>query len=445
MDTYLALGFVPGPTTLVSGVSKLLPGHRLVIEHGNVRDEAYWVHPIALPDPTIDAQTAPQALLELLEESVVLRLMSDVPLGVMLSGGLDSSLLAALMARNMSGSLKTFSVGFTGGANELGDAALMADLLGAEHYAIELDPAADVDLGALAWHLDEPVADLSSLGFFQLSKLAASNVTVALSGQGADELFGGYSRHRAVAAVKLWEHLPAPELRRALLRFGPSQLRRLDAVARMSPQERYIELKGVLPATRRAGLVAPSQDPVNALLTDLFRNAGPDALSEFLHVDARLGLVDDMLHYFDRMSMAHSLEVRVPFLDHELVEFASRVPPSLKVRRLTTKWIVKESARGLVPDSIVDKAKVGFFNASVEGWMEQALRGNVGETLTDPGCRFADYMDSEPIRRLAFADAGNRSRGDRHLLLAVTMLEHWLANVFAPARAEHPNAVRIES
>ena len=162
--------------------------------------------PTAQPDQSLDSWYRTGALLELLEESVVLCLMSDVPLGVMLSGGLYfKPRIVALMARNMRESLKTFSVGFTGTTNELEDAALVAELLGADHHAIELDPTEDVDLGAVAWHLDEPVADLSSLGFLQLSKLAASHVTVALSATGAaDESFGGYSRHRAISAVRLW-------------------------------------------------------------------------------------------------------------------------------------------------------------------------------------------------------------------------------------------------
>ena len=207
----------------------------------------------------------------------------------------------------------------------------------------------------------------------------------------------------------------------------------------MTPPERYSALKGVLPASRRSELVEPAQggrDGVGALLAGLFSDVGSDPLSQFLSADARLGLVDDMLHYFDRMSMAHSLEVRVPFLDHKLVEFAARVPSSLKVRRLNTKWVVKKAARGLVPDQIIDKPKIGFFNASVEGWMERALQGSVRETLTDAGCHYADHMNAEVIRRLAFADPAHRSRADRHLLLAVTMLEHWLGNVAAPAGSE---------
>jgi asparagine synthase (glutamine-hydrolysing) len=171
------------------------------------------------------------------------------------------------------------------------------------------------------------------------------------------------------------------------------------------------------------------------VLAPLFRAEVPDPLAAMLYADAKLGLVDDMLHYFDRMSMAHSLEVRVPFLDHHLVEFASRIPSRFKVRGLTTKWILKQAARGLVPDQIIDKPKIGFFNASVEHWMERALHGSVRETLTAADCRFGDYLDAQSIRRLASVPAAQRSRADRHLLLAVTMLEHWLAQVFAaPAR-----------
>lgn len=434
LDAYLALGFVPGPMTLVAGVSKLLPGHRLVVDRAGVEDECYWEYPLPTQNPSLDAASAPAAVLELLEEAVVLRLMSDVPLGVMLSGGLDSSLIAALMARNMSGSLKTFSVGFAGQPNELREAGLMASALGADHHALEVDPAHQVDLDELAWHLDEPVADLSTLGFFELSKLAASEVTVALSGQGADELFGGYSRHRAAAALGTWDRLPAPAVRHLVARLGPARLRRLDRLSQLPAAECFAALKGVLDAERRRQLLGTAGDDVSSrLLAPLFEVETPDPLGAMLYADAKLGLVDDMLHYFDRMSMAHSLEVRVPFLDHHLVEFASRIPSQLKVRGLSTKWVLKEAAKGLVPAEIVQKRKIGFFNASVEDWVERALQGGIRETLTARDARFGDYLDAAAVRTLVLAPAAQRSRADRHLLLAISVFEHWLGKVFASA------------
>src|SRR4029079_12031756 len=192
---------------------KVMPGELLVVADGDVRAERYWVY----PEPHVPVRRSEheyrELLVEKLDESVRLRLMSDVPLGAMLSGGLDSSLVVALMARHMSEPVKTFSVGFAeaGQENELEDARRVAELFGTDHHELELSFAKDtVELDELVWHMDEPLADLSALGFLALSELAARDVTVALSGQGADELFGGYTKHRAAALVGAWQALPAP-------------------------------------------------------------------------------------------------------------------------------------------------------------------------------------------------------------------------------------------
>ena len=204
IDSYLTFGFFPAPATPLAGVSKLMPGHSLVVDRDGVRVAQYWAYPEPAPRPERSLEETMEGLLEGLEESVRLRLMSDVPLGAMLSGGLDSSLIVALMARNMSEPVKTFSVGFVEDAdkNELADARLVADAFGADHHELELSVSdAAVDLSELTWFLDEPLADLSALGFLALSELAARHVTVALSGQGADELLGGYAKHKAAAAA----------------------------------------------------------------------------------------------------------------------------------------------------------------------------------------------------------------------------------------------------
>ncbi len=212
IDAFLTLGFFPTPATPLAGVSKLQPGHRLVVERGKVRIESYWSYPAPTVSPeSVSPEEWAERLLEELEESVRLRLMSDVPLGAMLSGGLDSSLIVALMARNMTEPVKTFSVGFAeaGAGNELREARLVAEQLGCEHHELELSfHSLEVDLRDLVWHLDEPLADLSSLGFLALSELASEHVTVALSGQGADELFGGYNKHRAASLAGRWRRAP---------------------------------------------------------------------------------------------------------------------------------------------------------------------------------------------------------------------------------------------
>ena len=231
IDAFLTFGFFPGPSTPLAAVSKLMPGHSLVVEPDGVRVEQYWAYPKPEPRPERSLAETVEGLLEKLEESVRLRLMSDVPLGAMLSGGLDSSLIVALMARNMSEPVKTFSVGFRedGAGNELADARLVANAVGADHHELELSVSeADVDLAELMWHLDEPLADLSALGFLALSELAARHVTVALSGQGADELLGGYAKHKAAAAAARWQRLPGPARAAAtsLALRGPKRFRR---------------------------------------------------------------------------------------------------------------------------------------------------------------------------------------------------------------------------
>ena len=204
IDAYLAFGFFPGPRTPLAAVEKLLPGEFLVAGPGGVRRERYWSYPKPAPESGRSEDEWAEGLLEQLDEAVRLRLMSDVPLGAMLSGGLDSSLIVALMARHQSGPVQTFSVGFRedGESNELADARLVADLFGCEHHELELSQRdQEIDLADLVWWLDEPLADLSGLGFLALSELASRHVTVALSGQGADELLGGYKKHRAAALV----------------------------------------------------------------------------------------------------------------------------------------------------------------------------------------------------------------------------------------------------
>ena len=261
IDAYLTFGFLPGPRTPLAGVQKLLPGHRLIIDAAGARSEAYWHYPKPAPDHSLSEQEHGERLLELLEESVRLRLMSDVPLGAMLSGGLDSSLIVALMARNMSEPVKTFSVGFREAAegNELADARLVANHYGTDHHELELSlHDQQLDLPQLVWHLDEPLADLSALGFLALSQLATQHVTVALSGQGADELLGGYPRHRNAWVTNAWSRLPRPARSAAIAaaEHGPARARRAAPCPRCADRgARYVAQQSQLDDDLRRDLV----------------------------------------------------------------------------------------------------------------------------------------------------------------------------------------------
>jgi asparagine synthase (glutamine-hydrolysing) len=445
IDAYLTFGFVPGPLSPVAGVSKLLPGHLLVVDGGGVSIERYWDYPT--PDPVpMSLDDAAEGLLEQLDESVRLRLMADVPLGAMLSGGLDSSLIVALMARHSTGSVETFSVGFreAGEANELADARLVANALGAEHHELELSIADHgVDIAELVWSMDEPLADLSGLGFIALSELASRHVTVALSGQGADELLGGYMKHKAASLCAAWQKMPSG-LRRAEAGLAPLARGRFRRAARTlaaaDPADRLLEMSSKLDSDLRRRLVTgplaahdgrAAERAVRAILGGLDGHA----LSITLYADGQLALVDDMLHYFDRASMYHSLEVRVPFLDHRMVEYCARIPPEHKVHRLKTKRVLRQAARGLVPDRVIDKKKVGFFRPAVDEWFRTQTAGPVSDYLLAADPRYGEFLDRDAVADLVQRHQTRSGRPQPHLLLAILMLEVWLTSYLPRATA----------
>ena len=454
IDAYLTLGYVPAPATPLLGVQKLLPGHRLVIFPYGVRAEPYWSFPEPAPDHARSEEETAVELVERLEESVRLRLMSDVPLGAMLSGGLDSSLIVALMARNMAEPVKTFSVGFAGAgdANELAAARRFAASVGADHHELELSlDDADFDLTEIAWFMDEPVADLSSVGFLLLSQLAASHVTVALSGQGADELFGGYTKHQAASFCNAWERVPrrlrVKTARAASLVPSPVDrlFRTLDA---RDPVERLIAMSGKIDEVTRRRLFRGEMTQRNGAAADeairaKVNGAAGDPLAMTLFLDGQMALTDDMLHYFDRASMARSLEVRVPFLDPHVVEFAATVPSSLKVKRLTRKYILRKAAAGLVPENVIwNRKKIGFFHDSMDSWLTAQSDLAVREWLADPGARYAGFLDRGAVLELV----RERQRGDgsrTELVLAILMLEIWLSSFLPRAQRIAPARERV--
>ena len=438
IDAFLTLGFVPGPLTPLAAVRKLMPGHSLVVDPSGVRTEAFWSYPEPAP-VEMSLDEAGERLLALLGESVELRLMSDVPLGAMLSGGIDSSVIVALMAGQMSDPVKTFSVGFAeaGAKNELDDARLVAEHFGTDHHELELSFGEQtVDLSELVWHMDEPLADLSALGFLALSELTAREVTVALSGQGADELLGGYRKHRAAAIAGAWMRLPRPAraMGRTALRLAPAKAGRASrTLAASDPVERLLAASGRLdPGLRRqlvrGGLAEVDGRRAEQTIRERLGGVGDDPLPAALYLDAQLGLVDDMLHYFDRASMAHSLEVRVPFLDHHVVEFCASIPPRHKVRRLDTKHVLKRAVRGLVPDFIIDKPKIGFFHTVVDGWFRAQTRGAISDYLLGPNPRYAEMLDRSSVEKLVRVHSDGTDSRNGHLLLSILMLEVWLSS-----------------
>lgn len=441
---YLVLGYVPGAMTPIRAVRKLQAGERLVVADGRATVERWWRYPAPDPDPVQRSSGEwAEMVLAKLDESVRMRLMSDVPLGAMLSGGLDSSLITALMARHMDQPVDTFAVGFAGADSELPDARRVADSLGAHHHELEVDLSTSrQDLAELAWHLDEPLADLSSLGFLALSRLASEHVTVALSGQGADELFGGYRKHRVASLAEHWNRLPG-RLRagsEAVLRHGPGRAGRMaGALGAADPVERLMATSALLPPDARdelfGGALAEHTGAAEAVLRGRLAGAPRAAPVEAaLYLDARLGLVDDMLTYFDRASMACSLEVRVPFLDHELVELAARIPTGHKVHRLQGKHVLRLAARDHVPAFVLEKRKQGFFNEAVGTWIGADGGALVDDLLLADDPAYASVVDQGAVRRLV---SRWRAGATQHAnpLLSLVMLEVWLQD-FLPRATE---------
>lgn len=444
IDLYLTLGFVPGNRTPLREVRKLAPGSALIVDGGRVEEVPYWRY----PEPRPDVRARPldeyaSELLELLRTSVRDRLMGDVPVGAMLSGGLDSSLAVALMAEASDRAVPTFSVGFREDArSELDDARLVAQAFGCDHHELSLSLEDDaVDLDELLWNMDEPVADLSALGFDLLCRLASQHVKVALAGQGADELFGGYTKHRAAAAIGSLERLLPGPVRGGLAGVPwPSERARraARALGAADPALRLLEMSGRLVDGRRGDLYRGALSDVptenaHATVLHALGEARGDALSTTLYLDAKLGLVDHMLLYFDRTSMAHSLEVRVPFLDHRLVEWAATVPSSMKVQRSVGKRVLRAAGARLLPAHVLEKRKVGFFRFAAEGWLRAQLDGEAGTRLLAADAAYQELLSREAVLRLIAEYRDHRDETRARLILAILLLDSWLTSF--PQRA----------
>jgi asparagine synthase (glutamine-hydrolysing) len=440
-ELFLAFGFVPGPRSLFAGVQKLMPGSLIVWERDErVEQRSYWSadEGSATRPPHASWAEDQERLLELLRRATHSQMVSDVPLGSMLSGGLDSSLITALMVEQSSQPVKTFSIGFVedADANELGDARSVAERLGTDHHEL-LTSATDHPelLDDALWHLEEPIADVSFLGFMLLSRLARESVTVALSGQGADELLGGYRKHQ-IAALAGVLHSGPGLLRTALMaaarQASPTSTlaRGLTAIATDDPALRLLAMSRVLAPADRGALLAPDfrarsfeQELARAINAQL-PTAGSGPLGETLALDSRLALVDNMLLYFDKMSMAASLEVRVPFLDTELVRFCNQLPDSRKVWMGRRKELLKRASRGLVDAQIINKRKRGFFHAALGAWLRVHRDTLLSDTLLDPRALARGQYDPAAVRALLAAAGAEGKKSDQRLF-CLMLLERW--------------------
>jgi asparagine synthase (glutamine-hydrolysing) len=437
---YLTFGYVPETHCIFEGVRKLAPGHRLTWEpDGALRAEPYW-SPIRDERPEVSDGEAVEALRALLRESVALHLESDVPLGAFLSGGIDSSTVVAQMAQLVPGRVKTFSIGFDEAShNEAPHAALVAREIGTEHTELIVRPDADSLVDSVITGFDEPFGDSSALPTFLVSQMAREHVTVALSGDGGDELFGGYTRY----AELLSRHELPGFARAALARAAtilPHGTRGRNRVLDMSRtlQGRYAATVAIPADVREGGMLsatlAPSIPSMDALLTAAFSPvAGRDLLAQMTAVDLVTYLPGDILTKVDRMSMSVSLEARVPLLDHHIVEFAMTLPSRMKQRHGVGKWLLREAITGLVPPRVLSHPKHGF-GVPLARWFREDLRYRL-DALLEPASRIAPYVDRDAVTRLVTEHQAGR-RDHSHLLWRLVALEIWLG-ALAEGRLSH--------
>ncbi|MDX1438232.1 MAG: asparagine synthase (glutamine-hydrolyzing), partial [Anaerolineales bacterium] len=370
VDLFLSLEYIPAPRTIYAGVRKLLPGHTLSFDPEGLRVTRYWEIP---HKPIIaDAESCAEQLKELLFDAVKIRLMSDVPLGAFSSGGIDSTAIIAYMDQAGAGAVKTFSIGFQDDTyNELPDAEHVAQHFGTEHHFRVLNPDILDLVEELGAYIDEPFADTSVFPTYLVSKLARESVTVVLSGDGGDELFGGYDTYVAEQLYRYYAWLPASIQRGALPAMANLVPPRPAKKGMVNKIKRMIEGGALDPALQHTRwmifmnqadkqqlyqgdlLQALGWGSTKRLMAGYFEEAAAfDPLGQQQYVDIKTYLADDILTKVDRMSMAASLEARVPFLDHRLVEFAINLPPDLKVDGSRTKVILRRAVRDLVPERV---------------------------------------------------------------------------------------------
>ena len=426
---YMAVGYVPEPRTIFAGVHKLPPGHLLEwTRDAGVRTERYW-SPAVAENTRITEQEAVEETRRLLDESVRIHLLSEVPLGAFLSGGIDSSGVVATMARISERPVRTFSIGFAEREfDESEHAAEVASALGTEHTQLVVRPDAELLFEQVARALDEPFGDPSALPTFLVSYLARRDVTVALSGDGGDELFGGYTRYFELNGAR-----PLPPIARSVLRnvalrlphatYGRNRLLSLGRTMR----GRYAgtvalplrEAEGGLLREDVARRAVPFDKTLDRWFTD---GSARDFMTQLMIVDVQSYLPGDILTKVDRMSMAHSLEARVPLLDHEIAEFALSLPPSLKFRDGVGKWVLRRALGDRVPDEVFRRPKQGF-DVPLRDWFRGPLAHRLA-ALSDRSSAVYDFVEPRAVERIVQEHRVGR-RDHARTIWRLVMFDQW--------------------
>src|SRR5437870_7089311 len=444
LSMFLRFRYTPSPLTIFQGIRKLASGTMLVLEAGKCREERrYNYAPIPFSSPK-EEKEATHELLELYRAAVRRHLLSDVPVGILLSGGLDSGLLLALMNEE-GGPWPAYTIGYGESFkdDELADAKETAALLGARYVPVKLDRGEfERSLPRIVECLEEPIAASSIVPMYFVSQRARQDVKVALIGQGPDELFGGYKRHLGVRYGNWWRGLPRGL--RSIVGFAVDGLPRNEMLKRGTRSlgienrlTRYQHVFSLAPAETIDGLFRDDVLPEKPRheLVEYWRGLVPqmehtDELGGFQLLEIRSSLPDELLMYADKLSMAHSLEVRVPYLDRTVVEYVQRLDASFKIRRGTRKWLHRQVCQNYLSPRILKRKKRGFAVNVVDSWFQSTLRSQFSELLLDPSSLMFHLLKPEPVQKLLVAHQSGRQ--DNHkLLFSLVMLEQWLRRTWS--------------
>jgi len=448
LNLFLRYRFTPSPYTIVKGVHKLAPGTKLVAQDGSCGVSRWYKFKPTPFSPTKSPEEAREELLELYKRAIRRQLISDVPVGLLLSGGIDSAMLLALM--NLNGKAwPTYTVGYGSSFadDELKDAAETARTLCSNHTSVTIAKSTfEEALPKIVASLEEPIAASSIVPMYFVCQRARQDVKVALVGQGPDELFGGYKRHLGVRYGAAWARLPnwmrtpisatvAALPRNETLKRGvhslaiPDRMRRYQNVLSLMPGGQVDELF-------QDGLLDPnSGDAILncwADLADLMTST--DELGGFQFLELRSTLPDELLMYADKLSMAHGLELRVPYIDKEIVEYVERLPANLKIRNGSRKWLHRQVCGTYLPDAFLKRPKRGFAVNVVDSWFRGAIDGKMSQTLLDNGSRIYQYLRPNAVRELFNQHASGRQ--DNHkILFSLVVFEEWLRTHEEPVAA----------
>lgn len=430
---YFAYRYAPGPATLFQGIRKLAPGSTATWENGVLRENVYYTPPDSRPRVVTAMPADPVAtFLEKLDESVRIRMISDVPFGAFLSGGIDSSAVVALMSRHAGVPVKTFSVGFKeGGFSELAYAADIARQFSTDHHELEVSVDQVIALlPDLVRFRDAPVAEPSDIPIYLLAKESRKTVKMVLTGEGSDEILGGYPKHVYERYAGSYQQLPGV-LRRGLIEPAigalPYRFRRAKtAIVNLGLEafgERMPRWFGMMSDQERARLVAMPA-PRRTHDADLGCGGGDNsALRRILCFDQKSWLPDNLLERGDRMTMAASLEARMPFMDHELAAYVSSLPDDYRVRGRTTKWILREAMKQLLPPAILERSKVGF-RVPVNEWFRGPMKDYLYEHLTGASSRTRHYYHAQALQQVLAEHVKGRQNHEK-LLWSLLTLEIW--------------------